>query len=88
MLDYYILERSNYILEVMIKTKEDKMNDINARQERMRATKPQERLRRRLTLGWLPGGGGGGDTPLYKPYRYVPPQREYFLRRFGLESGF
>ena len=32
-------------------------------------------------------GGGDGDTPLYKLYRYVPPQREYVLRRFGLESG-
>ena len=30
MLDYYILEGSNYIFEVMTKTKEDKMNDINA----------------------------------------------------------
>ena len=27
-----------------------------------------------LTEGWG-GGGGGGGTPLYKPYRYVPPQR-------------
>ena len=25
---------------------------------------------------FVPGvGGGGGGTPLYKPYRYVPPQR-------------
>ena len=24
---------------------------------------------------------------LYKPYRYVPPQREGFLRRFGLKMG-
>ena len=42
-------------------------------------------------------GGGGGGTPLYKPYRYVPPLRVWFLRRFrptngcfahfGLESG-
>ena len=30
---------------------------------------------------------GGGDTPLYKPYRYVPPQRVGFLRRFGLKTG-
>ena len=30
---------------------------------------------------------GGGGTSLYKPYRYVPPQRVRFLRRFGLESG-
>ena len=28
---------------------------------------------------------GGGD--LYKPYRYVPPQRVGLLRRFGVESG-
>ena len=35
-----------------------------------------------------PGGGGAGrGTPLYKPYRYVPPQRARFLRRFGLKTG-
>ena len=28
---------------------------------------------------------GGGGTPLYKPYRYVPPHRIGFLRRFGLK---
>ena len=28
-----------------------------------------------------------GGTSLYKPFRYVPPQRVRFLRRFGLESG-
>ena len=28
-----------------------------------------------------------GGTPVYKPYRYVPPHRVGFLRRFGLESG-
>jgi len=33
-----------------------------------------------------PGGGGGG-TPLYKPYRYVPPQRVWFLYLFGLKTG-
>ena len=27
-----------------------------------------------------------GGTPLYKPYRYVPPQRVGFLRRFGLKT--
>ena len=27
------------------------------------------------------------DTPLYKPYRYVPHQRVEFLRRFGLKTG-
>ena len=29
----------------------------------------------------------GGDTPLYKPYRYVPPHRVGVLRRFGLKTG-
>ena len=28
-----------------------------------------------------------GGTPLYKPYRYEPPQRVWFLRRFGLKTG-
>ena len=39
------------------------------------------------------GGRGGGGTPLYKPCRYVPPQRVgFFLKtgidfaHFGLES--
>ena len=31
--------------------------------------------------------GGGGGTLLCKPYRYVPPQKVWFLRRFGLETG-
>ena len=26
-------------------------------------------------------------TPLYKPYRYVPPRGVWFLRRFGLKTG-
>ena len=26
-----------------------------------------------------PGVGGGGVTPIYKPYRYVPPQGARFL---------
>ena len=30
---------------------------------------------------------GGGSTPLYKPYRYVPPHRLGFLGRFGLKTG-
>ena len=30
---------------------------------------------------------GGGNTPLYKPYRYVPPHRVGFLGRFGLKTG-
>ena len=29
---------------------------------------------------------GGGGTPLYKLYRYVPPHRVGFLRRFGLKT--
>ena len=33
------------------------------------------------------GGGGGGGTPLYKLYRYVSPQRVWFLSRFGLKTG-
>ena len=32
-------------------------------------------------------GGEGGGTPLYKLYRYVPPHRVGFLRRFGLKTG-
>ena len=37
----------------------------------------------------LPGGRGwgGGGTPLYKRYRYVPPHRVGFLRRFGLKMS-
>ena len=31
--------------------------------------------------------GGGGGTPLYNPYRYVLPQRLWFLHRFGLKTG-
>ena len=31
--------------------------------------------------------GGGGGTPLYKLYRYVPPQRVWFFSRFGLKMG-
>ena len=32
-------------------------------------------------------GGGGGGTPLYKLYRYVPPQRVWFFSCFGLKTG-
>ena len=39
---------------------------------------------RQFTVLATPPGGG---TPLYKPYRYVPPQRVGLLRRFGLESS-
>ena len=28
-----------------------------------------------------------GGTPLYKPYRYVPPQMVGFWGRFGLKTG-
>ena len=34
--------------------------------------------------GVTPGGVG---TPIYKVYRYVPPQRVWFLSRFGLKTG-
>ena len=30
---------------------------------------------------------GGGGTPLYKPYIYVPPQMVGFLCRCGLKKG-
>ena len=30
--------------------------------------------------------GGGGGSPLYKQYRYVRPQRVWFLRCFGLKT--
>ena len=30
---------------------------------------------------------GLGGTPLYKLYRYVPPQRVWFLSHFGLKTG-
>ena len=32
-------------------------------------------------------GGGGGGEGLYKLYRYLPPQRVWFLSRFGLKKG-
>ena len=37
--------------------------------------------------GLFSPGWGGGGTPLYKVYRYVPPQRVWFLSRFGLKTG-
>ena len=40
----------------------------------------------RTKIVYDPGGGGGG-TPLYNPYRYLPPQRAGFLRRFGVKTG-
>ena len=44
------------------------------------------RLRNKDPIRVAPGGGGGG-TPLYKLYRYVPPYRVGFLRRFGLKTS-
>ena len=35
---------------------------------------------------WLARGRGSG-TPLYKPCRFVPPQRVWILGRFGLNTG-
>ena len=32
-------------------------------------------------------GAGGGGTPLYKLYRYVPPYQVGFLHHFGLKTG-
>ena len=32
-------------------------------------------------------GPGRGGTPLYKLYRYVPPQRVWCFSRFGLKTG-
>ena len=29
----------------------------------------------------------GGGNPLYKPYRYVPPQSVWFLDLFALKTG-
>ena len=40
-----------------------------------------------LQEGTKAPGGGGGGTPLYKLYRYVLPQRAWFLSRFGLKTG-
>ena len=33
------------------------------------------------------GGGEGGGTPLYKPYRYLPPRPVVFFSLFGLKTG-
>ena len=33
------------------------------------------------------GAYPAGGTPLYKLYRYVPPGRVRYLRRFGLKTG-
>ena len=49
--------------------------------------KPRSHVRVLIYRTWAPGGGG--PTPLYKPYRYVPPYRISIglLRRFGLKTG-
>ena len=43
------------------------------------------------SLGYFDSDGKavntGRGTPLYKLYRYVPPHRVGFLRRFGLKTG-
>ena len=45
-----------------------------------------QRSRTALRMCW--GEGGGGYSPLiFKLYRYVPPHRVGFLRRFGLKTG-
>ena len=35
----------------------------------------------------LPERADLGDSPLYEQYRYVPPQRVWFLRLFCLKAG-
>ena len=39
------------------------------------------------TYGMFDYTPGGGGTPLYKQYRYVPPHRVGFLRRFSLKTA-
>ena len=36
---------------------------------------------------FIPPSGGEGGTPLYRPYKYVPPKRVWVLCRFGLKTG-
>ena len=38
-----------------------------------------------IRIRWIALSPGG--TPLYKPYRYVPPHRVGFLHHFGLKTG-
>ena len=40
----------------------------------------------REALSWTDNILSGGDS-LNKPYRYVPPQTVWFLRRFALKTG-
>ena len=34
------------------------------------------------------GGGGGGGTPVYKPFRYVPPKKKTVYEPFWSGIGF
>ena len=43
--------------------------------------------RKRRERGKLPPPPRVGGSPLYKPYRFVPTLRVWFLRRFGLKTG-
>ena len=45
----------------------------------------QNGVENRDKVYWTEGIPGG--TPLYKPYRYVQPQKVWFLGRFGLKTG-
>ena len=38
-----------------------------------------------VLTSFIPEGGGGGATPLLKPYRYVPPLSVWFLGLFRLK---
>ena len=40
-----------------------------------------------IIMGFYQGRGGGGCTPLYLPYRYVPLQRGMDFAYFGLNLG-
>ena len=33
------------------------------------------------------GGGGGGATPICGPYKYVPPDKLWFVRVSNLKQG-
>ena len=44
-------------------------------------------VERALTIAPQPWRGGEGGNPLYKLYKYVPPHRVGFLRRFDLKTG-
>ena len=43
------------------------------------------KVREKVAHSYIPPPAG--DTSLYKLYRYVPPYRVGFLRRFGLKTG-